>query len=91
MSEFLGTAILVGLGCMGCASTSGKGIVHMEVVFSFAFAVATAVMVRFLAFEASFNILIFSSSKIPMCPVGLLCQVVTMITMVWDTKDRIFT
>lgn len=45
LSEFLGTAVLLGLGCMGCANTTGKGLVHMEVVFSFAFAVATAVMI----------------------------------------------
>uniref|UniRef100_A0A8D9BDM7 Aquaporin n=1 Tax=Cacopsylla melanoneura TaxID=428564 RepID=A0A8D9BDM7_9HEMI len=45
VSEMLGTAILLGLGCMGTKDTTGGSVFHLNVVFSFSMAVATSVMI----------------------------------------------
>lgn len=44
-AEMLGTAILLGLGCMSTKDTTGGAASHLNIVLSFAFAVATSVMI----------------------------------------------
>lgn len=44
LAELLGTAMLVGLGCMGTTTLTGE-VSHLNVVFSFAFAIAVSVMI----------------------------------------------